>query len=258
MVVTNTSESGEEATFAATLVTVADVDGWMTAGQARLLWDAARRTPTDGGVIVEIGSFRGRSTIVLATAAAPGVRVYAVDPHGGGDRGPQEIDPDAERGEADHEAFNANLAASGVTDRVWHIRKHSVDALDDVPDRIDVLYVDGAHRLAPALDDIRSWGDKVAPGGTLLVHDSFSSIGVTLALFAATAFGPHWKYVGRSRSLAEFRRVEMTPRARGANAEAHIRELPWFARNIATKVAITVHASRLARRLGDGSGEWPY
>ena len=43
------------------------------------------------GRIVEIGSFRGRSTIVLRRAAAPGVELVAIDPHGGGDRGPQEI-----------------------------------------------------------------------------------------------------------------------------------------------------------------------
>ena len=47
---------------------VADVEGWMTPGQARRLWTCARVVPT-GGQIVEIGSFRGRSMIVLASAA---------------------------------------------------------------------------------------------------------------------------------------------------------------------------------------------
>ena len=47
------------------------------------------------GRIVEIGSFRGRSMIVLASAAAPGVELVAIDPHGGSDRGPQEIEADA-------------------------------------------------------------------------------------------------------------------------------------------------------------------
>ena len=38
----------------------------------------------------------------------------AIDPHAGGDRGPQEIAPEAARGREDHEAFRANLRAAGV------------------------------------------------------------------------------------------------------------------------------------------------
>ena len=38
----------------------------------------------------------------------------------------------------------------------------------------------------------------------MLVHDSFSSIGVTLALLRHITFGA-WTYVGRSGSMAEYR-----------------------------------------------------
>ena len=60
---------------------------------------------------MEIGSFRGRSTIVLASGAPDGAEVVAIDPHGGGDRGPGEITPDAVRGDEDCAAFRANLPA---------------------------------------------------------------------------------------------------------------------------------------------------
>ncbi|MFT4616611.1 MAG: putative O-methyltransferase YrrM, partial [Halioglobus sp.] len=70
---------------------VADVEGWMTPGQAATLYDSAVNCAA-GGRIVEIGSFQGRSTIVLASAADPSVDVIAIDPHAGTDRGPQEID----------------------------------------------------------------------------------------------------------------------------------------------------------------------
>ena len=89
---------------------------------------------------------------------------------------------DATRGDADHDAFHANLAAAGVADRVRHVRKFSADAHGDVPGRSSLLYVDGAHRFGPARADLAGWGGRVAPGGTMLVHDAFSSIGVTLAL----------------------------------------------------------------------------
>ena len=81
----------ERLTLAQVIVLVDDVEGWMTAGQAATLYDAARRCPSNGQ-IVEIGSFHGRSTIVLACAADPTVDIAAIDPHSGNDRGPQEID----------------------------------------------------------------------------------------------------------------------------------------------------------------------
>src|SRR4051812_2899706 len=174
----------------------ADVEGWLTEAQARRLWDAAQRVPA-GGLVVEIGSFRARSAIVMAQALATGARLVAIDPHAGGDRGPQEIEAEAARGEADNAAFNSNLRAAGVAERVEHVRAMSSDAHGAVSDPIDVLYVDGAHRFAPARDDIVRWGDRVRDGGTMLVHDSYSSIGVTLATLVSITFGKRWRYVGR-------------------------------------------------------------
>lgn len=64
--------------FDEVLASVADVEGWMSPDQARRLYDAAR-TAAPGQRIVEIGSFRGRSMIVLASAAEPGVELIAID-----------------------------------------------------------------------------------------------------------------------------------------------------------------------------------
>jgi len=92
------------ATFAEVEEVVADIEGWMTPGQARLLWDCSRAVPA-GGTVVEIGSFRGRSMVVLASAAAPGVELVAIDPHAGNDRGPQEINGFEAQAADDHEVF---------------------------------------------------------------------------------------------------------------------------------------------------------
>ena len=127
---------------------VADVEGWMTPDQARRLWSCAR-TVRSGGTVVEIGSFRGRSMIVLASAAEPDVELVAIDPHAGNDRGPQEISGFQDEAAQDHDVFLANLAAAGVGDRVRHVRKFSDDALPDVPGPVDLLYIDGAHRWSP-------------------------------------------------------------------------------------------------------------
>ncbi len=244
--------------FATVLARVADVEGWMTEGQAHALYDAARSCPK-GGTIVEIGSFRGRSTIVLASAADPSVTVYAIDPHAGNDRGPQEIEGFAAEADDDHAVFNRNLAEAGVADRVRHIRKFSDDALADVPAAIDVLYIDGAHRYAPARADIAAWGGRVPPGGTMLIHDSFSSIGVTAAIARELVASTRFRYVGRSRSMAIYRcdlGAGITDRSR--NALRQLAQLPWFAKNLALKVFLGAGGGKLVERTGRTAPEWPY
>jgi hypothetical protein len=230
------------------------VEGWLSQAQAQRLWDAARRVRA-GGLLVEIGSFRGRSAIVMASALADGARLVAIDPHGGGDRGPQEITPEAERGEADHDAFLSNIRAAGVESRIEHVRLMSSQAYTAVGDPVDVLYVDGAHRFGPAREDIVRWGERVRDGGTMLVHDSFSSIGVTLATLASVTFGSRWRYVGRTASLAEYRRERV---ARIPNALRQLAQMPWFLRNVIVKVAIVTGLRPLARLMGHRGGDWPY
>jgi hypothetical protein len=244
--------------FETALAAADGVEGWLSDGQARRLFERATAVPP-GGRIVEIGSYRGRSAIVLATAAAE-AEVVAIDPHAGNDRGPQEIHGSASEGDADHTAFLANLARAGVADRVRHVRLPSRDALGSVEGPVDLLYVDGAHRLAPASDDIRRWGARVRPGGTMLVHDSFSSIGVTLALLRLLAIGGDFVYVGRERSLAEYRRVgaPLSSAERLRNAARQLAQLPWFARNVVIKVAIVLRARPVLRLLGHDSLDWPY
>ena len=240
-----------------TLAAVAPLEGWMTPAQGERLWEAAAAV-RPGGTIAEIGSYRGKSAIVMASAAADGVTVTAIDPHAGNDRGPQQIHGTADEGQSDHDAFLANLAAAGVSDRVRHVRAFSHEALAAVPEDLDVLYIDGAHRVGPARDDIVSWGAKVAPGGTLLIHDSFSSVGVTLALLTTLVPGGRFRYLGRDGSLARYRREDLGGAERLANAGRQAVELGWFARNVVIKALLLVRLGSVARMLGHDGETWPY
>jgi predicted O-methyltransferase YrrM len=257
-----TLRSEGRADLATVLERIAAVEGWLSDAQARRLWSSASAVRAPGR-IVEIGSFRGRSTIVLASAAAAGVEVIAIDPHGGGDRGPQQIAADAGRGEEDFAAFHANLRRAGVDQRVRHVRAPSLEALDAVSGAVDLLYVDGAHRYFPARADIERWGARVAPGGTMLIHDSFNAVGVTLAQIRQLFLSTAWRYRGRSGSLAEYRRAPARPDAAGATiavtvgALRQVASLPYFTRNMVVKVLLVAHLAPVARLLGS-SGEWPY
>ncbi len=244
--------------FEEILRSVDDVDGWMSPDQARALFDASSACHS-GDQIVEIGSFRGRSTIVLASAATDGVNVIAIDPHAGNDRGPQEFDGFVEEAEGDHAIFNANLLRAGVANRVRHIREMSNRAHDCVKGEITVLYIDGAHRYAPARQDIVEWGRRVRPGGTLLIHDSFSSIGVTAAIVRSLMFGSRFRYVGRARSMTIYH-VDLDGSAvsRATNAARQMLQLPWFVKNVMLKVLLSIGLGKVMKRLGRPEPEWPY
>jgi predicted O-methyltransferase YrrM len=243
--------------LAAVLARIDGVEGWLTEAQAAALFHAARSLHP-GQRIVEIGSFRGRSTTVLGLAAAPGVDIIAIDPHAGNDRGPNELDGYAEAAAADHEVFLANLAAAGLGERVRHVRSFSQAALTEVDGPVDVVFIDGAHRYQPALADIRAWGHRLPSGGTLLIHDAFSSVGVTAAIATELLASRRYRYLGRVGSLARYRVEPQRGRARLVNAVRQLAELPWFARNVAIKALIVARLAWVTPLLGHRDASWPF
>lgn len=219
--------------------------GWLTDDQARMLWDEALQVP-DGGRVVEIGSHQGKSTAVLAGALRPtSVTLTAVDPHEK-DFGPGHVV--ARRG------FESNLDQLGLRHEVELVEEFSHELLPSWSSRIDLLYIDGAHDYRSVVRDLR-WVRWVRPGGTVLVHDAFSSVGVTAAFLTHVVGGRQLRYIDRAQSMARFRVETPTP---GDRARM-LAELPWFARNVTIKVAMVCRLDRVARRMGHTQGpDFPY
>ena len=244
-------------TFVDVLETIVDVEGWLSKEQARCLYNRAVALP-QGSQVVEIGSFRGRSLIVLACAAPEDAQLVAIDPHAGNDRGPKEIRSNQKLGDADNRVFKANLDRAGVAHRVTHIRKTSTEASGDVNGDINLLYIDGAHRYRMARNDIVRYGNRVVTNGTMLVHDAFSSIGVTGALLTSTFTSRQWVYQGRCGSLAQYRRQPVRGSAALTNVFQQTLQLGWFLRNIFIKTALTLKLYPLTRIFGHTTRDWPY
>lgn len=212
--------------FETTWAAAQQVPGWLTVEQGRALWDAAARVPA-GGTIVEIGSHRGRSTTVLASAAAAaGATVVAIDPF---------IDGALFGGAATRLQFERNIARAGLADAV-DLRVAPSTGLRPLWDRpLDLVYVDGKHDYWTTSDDLR-WARFLPAGGRLLMHDTFSSIGVTAAVLLHVLPGRTLRYVSRTGSLAAF---EVRAPSR-ADRLRILRELPWFLRNVVIKVGLRV------------------
>jgi predicted O-methyltransferase YrrM len=220
------------------------VKGWMTQDQGIALWNAARRLDK-GDVIVEIGSHQGRSTIILGSAARTvGATVVAVDPF---------VDGRLFGGASTREKFEANIRAAGLDDIVELVAGYSTKLRPDWRRAIHLLYIDGKHDYWTYTDDLK-WSAHLPEGGEILVHDCFSSIGVTLGTIAKVLFGRRYVYLDRATSLARFRlgRPTAADRLRAAA------QLPWFLRNVVIKVLLRLRLRPLARLFGHDSPYDPY
>ena len=143
------------------------IDGWLTLEEADALYEAAAQVP-EAGRIVEIGSFKGRSTYALALGAqfdAIAKMVYAVDPFTGN---PGEDSFFPTRYKAD---FLRNLDQFIKEGIVTPLTMSSAGATM-LGIRPSLVFVDGSHIFADVLFDMTAWWEKLLPGGRMAVHDS--------------------------------------------------------------------------------------
>ncbi len=94
----------------------------------------------------------------------------------------------------------------------------------------------------------------------MLIHDAFNSIGVTLAVMRRMFLNRDFRYVGRCRSLAEYRREPVSGDRFAGNVARQIADLPWFVRNATIKLLLGTGLRPLTRLLGHRGGcinDWP-
>ena len=190
-----------------TLVTRADeIPGWFSNEEA----DAIARACPPEGILVEIGTWMGRSTAMLAERL-PNVRIFTVDSYPetaaarkyAQDGGHPTGDP------AGHAA--ANLAAYP---NVHRMLQNSIEAAKTwsgpcVP--VDVLFVDGEHQREQIENELRAWRLYVPAGGWIFLHDGKNSgqwAAEVVPAAAAVLVPPEWERVpeAEAESLLAYRR----------------------------------------------------
>lgn len=150
---------------------VENVEGWITDNEGKFLYDTAKGV-SGCGVIVEIGSHKGKSTIWMAKGLAGGKsKIYAIDPHTG--------DSDAKgRGEKiwTLDAFKRNIRLAKCNDAVVPIVKTSEAAAKQWKSdrKIEFIFIDGDHNYKFVKKDVRLWYPYVAKGGMMAFHDTIN------------------------------------------------------------------------------------
>lgn len=145
--------------------------GFLTEAEARFIGMATAMAPV-GGTIVEIGSFKGKSTVMLGTVAkrysvGP---VVAIDPHNFDN--PELAEHRAVEGATSFHEFTANVERAGVSDIVEAHRAFSTDVAMNWSRPIRFLWIDGNHTYAGAKADFDGFMPYVIPGGIVAFHDA--------------------------------------------------------------------------------------
>jgi len=101
------------------------IHGWLTDREGEFLYKIAKKC-SGQGVIVEIGSWKGKSTIWLGKGSIAGnnVKVYAIDPHTGSSEHKK-----SGKGVWTFEKFKENIKDAGVNDVIISIVETSEKAV---------------------------------------------------------------------------------------------------------------------------------
>ncbi|MEU1125451.1 class I SAM-dependent methyltransferase [Streptomyces sp. NPDC005899] len=155
--------------------------GFMPVHEGLALHAAAVEAGTLGLPLLEVGTYCGRSTILLADAArAAGVTALTVDHHRGSEEqqpgweyhDPSVVDPAV--GLMDTlPTFRRTLHAAGLEEHVVALVGRSPQAAAVWGGRLGLVFIDGGHTDEHANGDYEGWAPKVADGGLLVIHDVF-------------------------------------------------------------------------------------
>jgi predicted O-methyltransferase YrrM len=143
------------------------IDGWLKLPEAELLFEAALSVKS--GCIVEIGSYRGRSTVALAAGSRSGSKapVFAIEPHEhfigikGGAFGPN-----------DRRAFFRTLLQTKLFGLVRLLNTTSGVITPGWDKPIGLLFIDGDHRYEAVYSDFSLWRPYLMDDALVIFNDA--------------------------------------------------------------------------------------
>lgn len=200
-------------------------EGWLTTEEAKYLFDTASQLKNQG-VIVEIGSYKGKSTSFIGNGAKiAGVdKLFCIDPHIGSEKLRQKLGV-----YNSFEQFQQNCIKANVNDIVHPIVDISENAIKNFTDKIEFLFIDGDHSYEAVKLDFELWSPLLINGGIISFHDT-NLIGPRKVVWEEVVNSKHFKNVGRANSIIYAEKVEQNSAAdRIANKLAFFSLYGWFA-----------------------------
>ena len=183
------------------------IEGWLDGDEADLLVAATARALAEqpaAQAVVEVGSYCGKATVVLASvvqAIRPSAKVYAIDVH------------DGRLGAADKivqmppsmPKLKRNLDCAGVSQNVEVIQARAKEVPWNEP--IAMLLVDGLHDYASVCSDFHHFEASLLPGSFVAFHDYATYFPGVMRFVGELVASDEYVCVKRVGSMALLRRA---------------------------------------------------
>ncbi|MEZ2229059.1 MAG: class I SAM-dependent methyltransferase [Microcoleus sp.] len=144
------------------------IEGFMVPGQEEYLFNKVKSLPNDA-VVVEIGSYKGRSTVAMAYACiGTNRKIYCIDTWDGND-----IDfPDRNF----FEIWQQNVQKNGLYEYVVPLQGYSHQVLSQWieftgANKINFIFIDGSHQFLDVLKDFELSFPLLKEDGWIAFHD---------------------------------------------------------------------------------------
>lgn len=191
----------DEAIFREHLQIILGVEGWLSLEEAINLYTLAEKC--QDGCIVEVGSYRGKSTLALALGTLAGYRakVYAIDPHeifsgvNGGTFGPQ-----------DRKVFMRNVARTDAYNIVRLVNLSSEIISPGWTEQVSLLWIDGDHSYEGVKRDWECWLPHLSATATVVFDDALDEhLGPSRLLKEILALDRRWhvnSIIGKTMTIS--------------------------------------------------------
>lgn len=132
------------------------IEGFLHEPECELLATEAARVKN--GYVVELGSYLGKSTGILASNTDKKTVVVSVD---------------IWKNEENYKRFLTNI--NKWKDNIWIMRQPSShlnhNDVNEFTNNVDLLFIDADHSEESVFNDLTAWYDMVKTGGVILMHD---------------------------------------------------------------------------------------
>lgn len=150
------------------LLKIEPIEGYLVPGQEKALYILASSLKNNS-TIVEIGSFKGKSTACLALGSPRSTRIYAIDTFKGNKK--DFIEGKQFKGGSFYNEFEKNLKEIKHFYKIKPLKGFSSDFGKSWEKPIDLLFIDGSHVYEDVKKDFLLFYPWVKRGGIIALHD---------------------------------------------------------------------------------------
>ncbi|MCM8787820.1 MAG: class I SAM-dependent methyltransferase [Candidatus Omnitrophica bacterium] len=148
------------------------IEGWLSEKEALVLYRTVKNLRVLNPIVVEIGSWLGKSSVVLAKAVKKKKGfLHCIDPFdASGDSFSK--DSYSTKNFDLKEKFLSNIKKAKVEKYVKLIPKKSQDAIKEWNSPIDFIFIDADHTYSNVKEDFIFWSKFLKVGGYIAFHDA--------------------------------------------------------------------------------------